>query len=72
MLAVSSLLCNKPLGSPSSFFRYEQLKPKFRVFLQGFPVILVTCYVTKMTASCSAIIDVSHGTITLMLRDKVL
>ena len=46
--------------------------PKHRVFLQGFPVAMVTRYITKMTASCSAIIDVSHGTITLLLRDKVL
>ena len=52
----------------SSFFRYEHLKPKYRGFSQGFPVAMVTCYVTKMTASCLAIIDVSHGTITLLLR----
>ena len=64
------LLCNKKLGSLSSSFRYEQLhfvKPKYRligVFLQGFPIAMVTCYVTKMTVSCLAIIiDISHGTI---------
>ena len=57
---------------PSSFFRYEQLKSKYRKFLQGFTVAVVTCYVTKVTGSCSAIIDVLHGTITLLLRDKVL
>ena len=38
--------------------RYEQLKPKYRVFLQGFPVITVTVYVTKMAESFSAIIGV--------------
>ena len=32
---------------------------------------MVTCYVTKITASCSAMIDVAHGTIKLLLRDKV-
>ena len=63
----------KKMGSPISFFRYKQLKPKYRVFLQGFPVAMVTCYVSKMTASCSTIIiDVSHGTIALLLCDKVL
>ena len=28
--------------SPSSFLRHEQLKPKYGVFLQGFPVATVT------------------------------
>ena len=49
--------------SLSSFFRYEQLKPKYRVFfLRGFPVAMVTCtpQKKKKTASCLAI-DVSHG-----------
>ena len=46
-----------------SFFRYERLKPKYGVSLQGFPVAMVTCYVMKMAASYSAIIDVSLGTI---------
>ena len=36
---------------------------------------MATCYVTKRTASCSAIIDVLHGTIlgtiTLLLHDSV-
>ena len=54
------------MGSPSSFCRYEQLKPRFRVFLQSFPVAMVTRYVTKMTASISAIIDVLHGSIALL------
>ena len=40
--------------------------------LQGVSVAMVTSNVTKMTASCSEIIDVSYGTITLLLRDKVL
>ena len=47
-------------------------KPKYRVFLQGFLVAMVTCYITKMTASCLSIIDVSQGAITLLLHDKVL
>ena len=71
ILACWSLLCNKILGSPSSFSRYEQLKPKYWVFLQGFPVAMVTYCVTKITASCSAIIEVSYGTITLLLRNSV-
>ena len=29
---------------------------------------MVTCYVLKMTASCLAIIGVSHGAITLLFR----
>ena len=58
ILACRPLLCNKKLGSLSSFFRYETLKPKYGVFLQGFPVAMVTSNITKMTSSCSAIIDV--------------
>ena len=42
------------------------------MFLRGFPIVIITSYVTKMTASCLAINDVSHGIITLVLRDKVL
>ena len=49
---------NKKMGSPSSFLRYEQLKPKHGVFLQGFPVATVTFYVTKINKSFSAIISV--------------
>ena len=59
------------MGAPSSFLRYEQLKPKYGVFLQGFPVAMVTFYVTKMTKSFSAIIGVRYGSITLLLNDKV-
>ena len=33
---------------------------------------MVTFYVTEMTGSCSAITDVAHGTITLLLHDNVL
>ena len=57
------------MESQSSLFKYEQLKPKYRVFLQGFLVAMVTCSVKKTTASCSGIIDVSHDTIKLVLRD---
>ena len=64
------------MDSLSSLLRHEQPKqheqPKYRVFLQAFPVAMLTVYDTKMTPSRSAIIDVSHGTITLLLRDKVL
>ena len=42
------------------------------MFFQGFPVAIKFFYVAKMTASCPAIIDVLHGTIKLLLRDKVL
>ena len=42
VLVCWSLLCNKKWGSPSSFLRYKQLKPKYGVFLQGFPVAMVT------------------------------
>ena len=51
----------------SSFLRSEQLNTKYRVFLQGFPVSMVTFYVTIMTASSSAIIA---GTITFCLVIK--
>ena len=47
---------------------YEQLKPKYGVFLQGFPVATVTFDFTKMMESFSAIC----GTITLLLSDRVL
>ena len=56
----------------SALFRYDQLKPKYCEFFQGFPVAMVTCYITEMTAPCSTISDVSHGTIMLLLHDKVL
>ena len=46
------------MGVTEFVLRYEQLKPKYGVFLQGFPVATVTCYVTKMTESFSAIIGV--------------
>ena len=42
---------------------------KYRVFLQGFPGAMVTWYVIKMTAFCSAIMDVSHGSLSLLLQD---
>ena len=51
--------------------RYDQLRPKYRAFLQGFPVTMVTYYVTIMTAFYSAIIAVSYGNIALLLRDNV-
>ena len=37
-------------------WRYKQLKPKYGVFLQSFPVVRATFYITKMTKSFSAII----------------
>ena len=52
--------------------QYEQLKPNYEVFLQGFPAAMVTFYVTKMTKSFSAIINVWYGTTRLLLSDKVL
>ena len=60
------------MGSPSSFLRYEQLQPKYRVFLQGVPVAMVTSCVTIMTNFYSAIIAVSYGTTTLLIHDTVL
>ena len=46
------------MGVTEFVLRYEQLNPKFGVFLQGFPVAIVTFYVTKMTESSSGIIGV--------------
>ena len=63
---------NKKWGLPKSFLKYEQLKPKYGSFLQGFAVATVPFYNTKMTESFSAIIGVWYGTITLLLSDKVL
>ena len=75
-MAFLSLYSNKKEGSPSSFLRYEQLNPKHRVFLLGFPVCQGTCtvtyYITIMITSRLEIIGVSYGTITLLLCDKVL
>ena len=58
ILACSLHFRNKKWGSPSSFMRYEGLRLKYEVVLQGFPVATVTFYVTKMTKSFSAIIFV--------------
>ena len=70
------ILRNKKGGgggkSPSSFLRYEQPNPKYRVFFLGFPVAKVTYHITIMITSCLEIIDVSYRTITLLLRDIVL
>ena len=41
------------------------------VFSVGLPVAMVTYYVIIINASCSAIIDVSCGTITLPLTESV-
>ena len=60
------------MGSSSSFLRYEQLNPKYRVFLLGSPVAKVTYYITIMITSCLEMISVLSGTITLLLRDTVL
>ena len=51
--------------------RYDQLRPKYRAFLQGFPVTMVTYYVAIMTACYSATIAVSYGNTTLLPRDSV-
>ena len=72
IVAFQSLFNNKKGGSPSSFLRYEQLNPKYRVFLLVFSVAKVTYYITIMITSCLEIIGVSYGTITLQLRDAVL
>ena len=73
-MAFSSLYSNKKEGSPSSFLRYEQLNPKYRVFCWAFPFakVHVTYYITIMITSRLEIIGVSYGTITLLLCDKVL
>ena len=59
-------------GSPSSFLRYEQLNPKYRVFLLGSPVAKVTYNITIMITSCLEMIIFSYGTITLLIRDTML
>ena len=51
---------------------YEQLNPKYRVFLLGFPIAKVTYYITVMITSCLEMISVSYGTITLLLCDTLL
>ena len=52
IVAFQSLSSNKKGGSPSSFLRYEQLNPKYRVFFLGFPVAKVTYCITIMITSC--------------------
>ena len=61
-------------GSPSSFLKYEQLNPKYRVRLLGFPVAKVAYYnyIAIKITSCLEIIGVSYSSITLLLRDAVL
>ena len=41
------------------------------LLLQGFPVAIVTYYVTIMTVSCSAIIRVSFGTTILLIHESI-
>ena len=41
------------------------------MFLQGLPVAMVTYYITIMTVSCSAIINVSFGTTILPIHDTM-
>ena len=48
---------NKKWGSPSSFLSYKRLKLKLRVFLAGHIVAMVTYCATKLTATCSLIIE---------------
>lgn len=60
------------MGVKEFSFRYEQLKINCRVLLLGFPVAMVTDYVTTMTPCCSAIVGVSYGTITLLIRNTAL
>ena len=57
------------MGVTGFVFDICATKDKYRVLLQGFPVATVTDYVT---ASCSAIIGVSYGTITLLILDTAL
>ena len=47
----------KKWGSPSSILRYRQQKPKYGVFMQGFPVAMVTL-LHRGAESFSAIIGV--------------
>ena len=49
---------NKKQGSLSSVLRYEEIKLKYKDFLLGFPVAMVTFYFTKTTETFSAIVDV--------------
>lgn len=58
-------------GSPSSFLRYTNFKTKYRVFLEGSFVAMVTCHVTLMSASCQAFVGVSYGVMTFPLSETV-
>ena len=57
-------------GSPSSFLSYKRLKLKLRVFLTGHIVAMVTYCATKLTASCSSMIEQFVGTMIVALTDK--
>ena len=45
------------MGAPSLFLSYKRLKLKLRVFLAGHIVALVTYCATKLTATCSPMIE---------------
>ena len=45
------------MGSPSSFLSHKRLKLKLRVFLAGHIVTMVTYCASKLTATCSPMID---------------
>ena len=57
-------------GSPSSFLSYERLKLKLRVFLAGHAVTMVTYCATKLTATCSPMIEQFGNTMIVALTDK--
>ena len=72
IVAFLSLFSDKKGASSSSILKYEQINPKYRVFLLYVSVAKVTYYITIMITSCLEIIGVSYGTIKLLLRDTVL
>ena len=72
IVAFLSLFRNKKGWSASSLLRYEQLNPKYRVLLLGFPRCQGNLLDHNNDHILLEIIGVSYGTITLLLPDTVL
>ena len=68
MLICSSIIKSK--GLLSSFFSYNHFKVKLGVFLISHTFAMVTCFVKKMTISCSKMFRHVFDTIIVVTSDK--
>ena len=60
----------KKWGSPSSFLSQKRSKLKFRVFLAGHIVAMVTYCVTKIITTCSPVIGQFFDSMIVASTDK--